>query len=726
MLSPLTPDGQIRSYRVKVNGIELDKVSPLKSDWHSASLDCGSTVPLVKGNNTIAIVGTVPDVPMVEHVKLSKLSKDAVINDSFYSDFVKDCAWQDEYQLSSFGPIQDNIIKNDSIFEELTYYNLFNYAYKINAPIKYTFHNSKVFKAGDSIRIETKGIDGFRNVLNLFNEENPETYTWCGNSVNGVAKINTVAPVDGYYQILVHSYRDGEAGLCDVTINGVTLHNMVVAGTHIIAPQNSGIKYSSFVVGNSIDPVLWLEELAHGKVVAFNDDYTSESDYSWGYNPRITAEFSKSVRSAVVAARTSYNPVGTCDIYVGCKQGQVDSYSFPRLKAYDSMMAAGRTSDPDCPCKYNCFAWAGGLTVNWEPTFDDEKIDIGLFDNFFGSERYPGSPIYTRDGATENNSIIDLWGGLTTSGSTTINSYTHASVRKGGDANPHGYDWESKLGGGQRIFHPRYALTGPDYGKVVRHYRLVDDGSQTNTLEEAVADGRAVIASLSFDEDEMDYINDKVKNINVATLSNFVSLYDAWKTVWSNSVHSLSVIIADCDEYRALLAFCKSNQLLYPVIKCFSEGDLCAMKLIYDLTYSSRGDVYKRVLADNAASRYNSDGAMIIRSTETQFIAYLKQLIGYESNAIQNSENLIETYSNSDNVSVGVNERKITTSVSLDCDACVSIEILDKNGNTVSIPLTQAELGSGLHTYTSMLSQPGLYLVKVLVDGRWNVKKVIL
>lgn len=726
-------DGSFREYEVVVNGNELPcKIVPSKNDWHSVTLDDLGAISFPKGINSIVIVGEVPDVPMVEHVKLSKTKLDPQVESRNYISYKEEIEDSQLQQMSSLSSIGGNVDIGDSPIQ-IPYYNLYNYGSMINATVRYTFHNSKKFNEGDSIVVETNGNNGFRNVLNLFHEEYPETYSWCSNSSGGKASIKVVAPKDGYYQILVHSYKNDEIGSCSVTINGETLNRMSVAGTRIIYTQGKDKEYNSFAIGQSGDPILWVQELTRGKVMAFNDDYTGSSDFYWGYNPRVKKTFSKSAKSVLVALHTSYNPVGTCDIYVGCSQGQTDGGDFSRLKADDSMMAAERTSSSDCPVHYNCFAWAGGLTVSWDPSMDSnddtedtEKLTLDAFDRFYGTERYPGSPIYTRDGATEDNSVVDLWGTLRDSGSIAIDWYTHASVRKGGDANPHGYDWESKLGGAQRIFHPRYALTGSTYGKVVHHYRLQNTSADYNTLEESIADGLAVMASIDFTDEEKTVVNEEIANYSPLVLSEFENLYGAWQEVWDNSVYSLSVQIADCDEYRNLLRFCQEKQMLYPALAVFMDGSHSAMKLIYDLTSNSQREIYKAIRQENEKNRYNEDGAMIIRSTPTEFTAYVKRLISSDFGRDVNTDDYAESYSNSDDITVATSNHDIKTDVNLDSPSMVSAEILDKEGNVVSSLLKSITLDCGRHTLSSTMLKPGIYFVKVIVNGRWNVKKVIL
>lgn len=122
---------------------------------------------------------------------------------------------------------------------------------------------------------------------------------------------------------------------------------------------------------------------------------------------------------------------------------------------------------PHFTWQYNCISWAGGITSHWVWPADSLSSysapdSLSAFDIFFASRGF------TRTGATEDNSVIDLWSRYD---SVLFKSeYTHASIRKRADSNAHGYDWESKAGALIRAFHPRYALASKYYAEVVGHY----------------------------------------------------------------------------------------------------------------------------------------------------------------------------------------------------------------------------------------------------------------
>ena len=81
-------DGSLANYAVSVNGNVLaDKIVPTVGDWQDITLSTGKRISLSKGINTIAVIGKVPDVPNVEHVKLSSQLQEANIDATEYRSY---------------------------------------------------------------------------------------------------------------------------------------------------------------------------------------------------------------------------------------------------------------------------------------------------------------------------------------------------------------------------------------------------------------------------------------------------------------------------------------------------------------------------------------------------------------------------------------------------------------------------------------------------------------
>ena len=77
-------DGRFPEYKVLVNGVLSESTfKPQTTNWHSLALTdtkrLPATVKLSKGINTVSVVGKVPEVPMVQFIKLALDPKNAEI-----------------------------------------------------------------------------------------------------------------------------------------------------------------------------------------------------------------------------------------------------------------------------------------------------------------------------------------------------------------------------------------------------------------------------------------------------------------------------------------------------------------------------------------------------------------------------------------------------------------------------------------------------------------------
>lgn len=77
-------NGRFTEYDVLVNNSYAGKIKPSRSDWQAISLDGNKTIRLEEGNVTISVKGSVPDIPSVEFVRLSKDKEKAKISDAVY------------------------------------------------------------------------------------------------------------------------------------------------------------------------------------------------------------------------------------------------------------------------------------------------------------------------------------------------------------------------------------------------------------------------------------------------------------------------------------------------------------------------------------------------------------------------------------------------------------------------------------------------------------------
>lgn len=721
-LHPQLPNGEYCAYDVKVNGVLLSsKLVSDKPGWHYSLLQGDEAVSFSRGKNTVTIIGEAPNVPAVEHVSLS-VSKSELIGkltkyDNFISNINGVVDSQNSVSATSIPAIDEDLIIKPGIEVVEESYVPFDYYKNLNFPFKYTYHGLLYFKEGQTISIKSESINGQSHKINLYSVDQPSAYSWWKNSDSD---IEAVAPVSGFYGIMARSASKGVDGLCNITINDTyRFENLPITLSRIIVGINNDQPYNTFTVDSSVDPIIWLEESVSGKVIAYSDDYMGTGDFDWKNESRIRTQLPRMAKSIVVAAANSYAPEGVSNLYAKAKSTTFSSSTFPLLKEDDCIQSAPSGN-------YNCIGWSGGLVeIRW-PDYegvDDNYLD--WYDEFYGTERYPNSPIYTRNGATEENSLIDLWGYLV---NPTWPVYTHASIRKGANEYPHGYDWESKAGLNKRIFHPRYAIANA-YGEVLHHYRIAELARKVYSTEvEAVAADSALVETVKFNDLEIAKINDKISKISSTVIEQFEALYSNWKQVFESSVQSNPNIIADCDEYRALLSFIVNNSLNYAVYEKLDRDESCAMKLVVDIDYGANESIVQDVKDYIKNNKCTDDGIAIIRPSMTFVKMFVKQKISEDSGA--NNIDGIWTqdlcFSNTDDVEVKTSVGDIMTRITIDTPSLVSADLVDRDGNALRTIIGHSEVDAGTYEFGINGISPGIYFVKVLVDGRLNVKKVLV
>jgi hypothetical protein len=552
----------------------------------------------------------------------------------------------------------------------------------------------------------------------------PETYSWA-TSAQTNPSISVTIPVSGSYYIRVRPYWNGTSTTATVTINGTVEANVPVFSVGLRAIQDASTVYNTFTVLSAEDPRIWITEYTSPeKITHYNDDYSSQGgDFSWGLNSRIKKQFPRPVDAILLSSFSTYNPAGVAEVYAKCQM-----LYFPNLKADDAIQ-----SDP-ASSVYNCISWSGGITDYWEwPPSPSSAYyvpgkPLASFDLFYISERYPGCGVFVRAGATSGNSVIDLWA----TGSPNSYDYTHASIKKGADGNPHGYDWESKPGSLMRTFHPRTALSGSSYGNIVEYYKNVGTWTTTYTLAEAIADSKAVLENVRFNDAEISLIENDIANLSPDDVNTFQALFIVWKSTLESTPFSNPYSFKN-SQYESLFAFCQSKQDLISLVYDKLSEEQFAILLVEDLTLSNNErnqSILDSIRISNKQVKTTNSGATIVRSPHSNMVKYVKALLAERTNklrAVKNSTGLNNDirYSNEDDINITNNGAGISINFTLSEKAKVSLSIVNLRGEEVVSLLSNKQLQAGKHNYSLNLTK-GIYLVKQVVNGNVNVKKAIL
>lgn len=477
------------------------------------------------------------------------------------------------------------------------------YNYSLNTPVTFTFCKSYNLTAGTTVTFETAKAAGYSDidtVMYLFLTANPTASTsWYNDDATGTySKISVTVPTTGSYTLMVKGYNDA-AGYANVLKDGaVDTAAAVVGGKKITTPLSATgtLNFFTAKLSSGADTRLFVMDSSN-RVVGYNDDYSGSGDFSWGRASRIKQSFTTSP-SYVVVASYSAGSTGTADVYAKCQNGYTSAYSFPNLLADDSIMSQGTSGI------YNCISWAGGITDAWinpdisegggylTPWYNDDNV-IAL-NNYFGNSpaRYAGAVTYANTSAA-SDAAVDVY----KDGS----SWTHAAVRKPGNGYPHGYDFESKLGANQRIFHERDSLTGGLYGSIVRYYRISGTSKSEAglTFADSLEMGLTKKLDVSLTKQSAGYLSTRLTELEASgSMSRFDALYNSWRSEIMGDEQM--VLSSSSTKYTTV----KSFETLSNFLSSLDWKDRCALIMNQ---YLNDRDVFTQTLLDNIIVAHNAD-----------------------------------------------------------------------------------------------------------------------
>ncbi|MGD8781468.1 MAG: T9SS type A sorting domain-containing protein [Ignavibacteria bacterium] len=745
----------------KNNGLKLfidDKESsmgnllPLKEGWQSSKLSDNNNIKtqrleLTSGEHLITFCTTVPEVPPVDFIRLSTNEADAEISETNYSAFAKTVK-------NSVLPANYSELKQDST-NSLSLYRVLpnpegDYSHNIEQSFTYTYYTRFYFYAGQEVVLETKKDDPYASdpVMELFNSNDPlNNGSWNDdNSGDGYqAKITCTIQYTGYYYLLLWSWWLGTSGTTSLYLyDSLYASDVTLTHTGWRHDHSSAEELNQFTCQLTGDSRIWIEDQDGfpGKIIAYNDDYNGDGDFDWDLASRVKKVL-PSVRSAQLSAYSSYNPSGTCDVYMKCGNSYDALHShFPNLEDDDAIKSASASRN------YNCISWSGGITSYWEwplnPGSDYYVAGnpLASFDNYYGN-----TPVvrdvspndrswnYTRSGATSSNNQIDLWSrdGSYTHGSVNA-KWSNLSLGNPANDNPHGYDWESKPGSLMRTFHPRNALTGSSYGSVDKYYR--SDG----TYESLSLNKNNVKEEVAFSEDEIKKLDSLVERISDEVISEVNTKYLSWKETWTDPniiIYSDPREYARSKEYEELLDFCKKEGNLLPmIIQKFNEGDFFVINLLEDLTYENNTELMNEVKEKNKITGVSN-------SLRNNWMKYTKKLLSeadelwdrssdYNEEKMGNNSTLPKKFTIEQNYPNPFNP-VTQIQYSLPSQANVSLKIYDILGKEIKVLVDNEMKSEGRYTATwngtdnfgnSVAS--GIYLCRLISGTNVQTIKLML
>lgn len=706
-------------YSVQVDEKPLPLAGAMGRDvqsWQFVSLEdvSGSPYPitLIKGLHTITFSTSKPFVPLVDVIALSRTQGESLLNRQPVIDYLT------KLQQSKL-PDNYNVEKRSSKSNRRVQANPEGqYEYNLG----HTYNSTAIFQhwfdGGTPYNVNTKNTNT-DPVLYIFYSSDPSQGSWSDDDSGGGynSSITFTPSVSGYYTILVKTYGYSQAGTADLYFNtSLGMSGIPVNGNwRTISPKNGEVNF--FTSHASGSPHLLVTHSETSPILGYNSFYYpwyQYSGYSQSYS-RVRGNFSGQVEKALPISGSIYNPSGVCDLYMNCEMVPTNSYIFtsngyPDLNADDAIKTANSTNT------YNCYAWAAGISPNgnvppgtyswsYPPNeviagYPANDTPLGSMDDFLGNNppRYAGAWTYTRSGADANNATIALWA--------TSSEYTHLSIRKPGNDHPHGYDWESKMSGDERMMHPKNAIAGNQLGQIVAYYRIVPpplrlsaENSRTGaeagiSLEESLEQGLSVMEEQQWKKAELELLQKLTDAIAPSLQEEFASLYQSWVAQVKTPVIRSTT---DQQSHRKLKEYAGLKNWLnnygsavYPLlINQFFKEPVYAIEAILGLTMEAYRPQWKEVGEENRTKLYDERGRYLVRSQSTNCARYIQKILPILKTT---EEKQLELLCSPNPVSTHT-----TIEFYLPTVATVSLQISSESGQPVALLLEQKTMAAGWH-----------------------------
>lgn len=711
------PDNNYSTYDLMIDGVSSGiTISSSKADWQFVSIPNNGKISLSVGSHQIALRGLKSDIPNVENLSLSIFQPTILLN-TYNARYQYAKTHHSAYAGSSpsvpldiYREINYFANNNDSIYPPSLYHG------ELNKNIFYTFYRLLFFEQGETVTLSTDTIGGKHHYLHLVGLENPLNHSWVASSLsNGHSIINQTIPATGFYYVLVRAFEPEDWGTCNLSVNGNSLFEdipIVDQLTEVPPSFINGRIYTCFATSSNINPMIWLIGNSN-EIVNFNDDYPydpNNSSYDWKRNARVNHTLDSGMKVLATLEKSYQNGRNSStDVYAGGRIRYWNYYYyFPNLKQDDHII----TGDADST--YNCMAWALG---EWSDNFRFSKL--------YGSEPYYVEVLdsvcaiygYTRTGATEANAQIDLWA-IVENGEWNCK---HFSVRKKAHQFAGSYDWESKLGGLERIMHPRNDLRGAEYGEIVAHYR------KDNSLIGPVVNDSIILRqfeNVSFTEGENEIIQKGISQIPEKYKTRFLQLYESCLKEGMEKLTLFIDVFQKTEGYKELIGLCEENALLkFLLFKKIDEGEVLAIQLMEDLVAKPNIMLFRKVQEESAKRRQTKDGYRIVRTLQANSMLFIKAYLAESMKYEYQVKNDL-TYSNTDVFHVSTNGRDISISLNLENEAYVSAVIGNTSGAFIKNIQNRKHYEAGNVVFKASVPTSGVYIVNVLINGR-NYEKVI-
>ncbi len=708
--------------KIRVDGKESSAVYTDKGDWKWIGSELPAIV-LKPGIHEIRIDNNSPMVPMIDEIFLHTNSSSAVKMPEKVNSFFEKL----EILKKQTGDNTEKVLPNPEG----------NYTHAIDTAFTYSHFSIAYLNPGNHT-IMTNSSTTPANLLVFAFLSFSYSGGNSGGGLNGEALLSFPVSTAGYYAIMLRSSSNNASGVCNIVLDGSVIStNAVIGGKRFSTPTAKAGLINFFTCRLTAgDTRLIVSRYSSSSARAYNDDYNGPGDFGWGYSSRIVKNFTgDEVQYAFVCA---YSPTGygSCDVYLANENSNVNGPNypdFPLLDADDAIQSAPSSG------YYNCISWSGGVTSTWiwppnqYSTYNCTSSfgDLTCFDNFYFNIplRYPGAQKYQRTGATNANSIVDLW--------KLGANYTHGSVRKPGNNHPHGFDWESKPGGLTRTFHPRSDLTNDNFGYGhIQNYYIFDPSAKGEvnyaTDEDAVKAGVAIFDNAKLTDAAQAKLRMLTGKINQDLITEFNRLYEAWdKTKEKNAMYSDPAMYCKNREFEALASLSKKNArnvMILTMDKFVNSHDHFIGELLWTLSKPTYERLLTEVKQERTAKPNDEQGRYRIHGDHDNGVLYVEKIL----KDMQPVEEVIAvteltTLTMSPNP---VSDRYMVKLV-LPEDAMVSVKVTYAQSRQVTVLQQPVKLSAGIHIFNGSINKgivPSgeMITVQAEIDGEIKTIKAIV
>ena len=710
-------DNSYSTYTMQVdNSYYTYSITNNSADWNFSNL---VSIYIPQGNHQLHIYSnTLSDVPNVEmiyicSVPIPQSNASYLLMKSHNQTVFPIDQYNYEYQLTYYA------VENSQDSPPIHYTGF------RDKSIYYTFRRLVYFEEGDDMKISvTSSSSNTGNiVIDAFHVDNPTTGWSTGlySAPTLTPILDTVAPMTGFYYIIVRTNNNNYWGTCNLNINNSAYFENVPVNccNTFVTGVTYGNFQTSFALGTNGDPYVMLM-YPQGGVLAYNDDFESEStfsDFNWGTDARIHFRHSSTywVFTALSNSFPQSQYAATADIYTGIETHLTNQLTqietnYPNYKVNDIMVSSTPSN------YYNSLSWAFG---DWTSPCIYEGDGLTLLNALEELDSYASIYGYTRNGANENNSEVDVYTKYSETEGDEVLSF--ASVKSKGHYFAAGYSWESKLGSDERVFHPRHSLEGGIAGQIAYHY--IKDSQSIASRNNMLCDIR-VIENASFNLSEYEIIENGILSIQPEIKESFDLLWTKcteagkWKPVIYLSEYE------QWDYYPELLNLCKSySELKYKIYQLVDKGYSLAIKLLYDIEKPLHESVLKKIQENTKKKRKDINGLPIICPIKTEALLFIKAL--FEKEGSFNVENNVN-YSNAPIFELKQKYKEISIKFKIDVPSTISIKLFDATHNEIINIITDRLIDCGTTQESFTINKSGIYVVCLIVNGCVYEKKITI